>query len=42
MKQVRKEEKKMKKEAFTQQRVFDPDYLREQRLGHKQFITMTI
>ena len=31
MKQLRKEEKKLKKEAFTQQRVFDPELLREQR-----------
>ena len=31
MKQVRKEEKKMKKEAIAQQRAFDPELLREQR-----------
>ena len=31
MKQLRKEERKMKKEAITQQRAFDPELLREQR-----------
>ena len=31
MKQLRKEEKKMKKEAISLQRAFDPELLREQR-----------